>query len=86
VSEVAVIVANDASFGETPLAIVHTETARVSCATIVEHCNRHLANFKVPRYIAFEDEPLPRLPSGKIAKPVLRQKYQGAEAWLPKVR
>jgi acyl-CoA synthetase (AMP-forming)/AMP-acid ligase II len=86
VSEVAVIVANDASFGETPLAIVYAETARVSCATIVEHCNRHLANFKVPRYIAFEDEPLPRLPSGKLAKPVLRQKYQGAEAWLPKVR
>lgn len=83
VLEVAVIVAADASFGETPLAIVHGDAPPV---TIIEHCNRHLANYKVPRYVAIEREPLPRLPSGKVAKPLLRQKYQGAETWLPKVR
>ncbi|MFC4313874.1 class I adenylate-forming enzyme family protein [Steroidobacter flavus] len=83
VLEVAVIVAADSSFGETPLAIVH---GQATCTTIIEHCNLHLANYKVPRYVAIEQEPLPRLPSGKVAKPLLRQKYQGAETWLPKVR
>ncbi|GFE85562.1 class I adenylate-forming enzyme family protein [Steroidobacter agaridevorans] len=85
VLEVAVIVAADASFGETPLAIVHGD-ATCMTTTIIDHCNRHLANYKVPRYVAIECEPLPRLPSGKVAKPLLRQKYQGAETWLPKVR
>ncbi len=86
VDEVAVIVAMDESFGETPLAIVHGDTSRVTPADIIQHCNQHLANFKVPRYVAMEAEPLPRLPSGKIAKPLLRQKYKGAESYLPKVR
>ena len=86
VMEVAVIPAADPKFGETPLAIVHGDTSRISVAAIVEHCNRHLSDYKVPRYVAIEPEPLPRLPSGKIAKPVLREKYKGAETRLPKVR
>jgi fatty-acyl-CoA synthase len=86
IDEVAVIVAQDPGFGETPLAIVHGDSSQFTAASIVAHCNRHLANFKVPRYVTIETDPLPRLPSGKIAKPLLRQKYQGAEAWLPKVR
>jgi fatty-acyl-CoA synthase len=86
VEEVAVIVAHDPSFGETPLAIVHGATQRLSPAIVVDHCNRHLANYKVPRYVAIEAEPLPRLPSGKISKPLLRQKFKDAETFLPKVR
>lgn len=86
VEEVAVIVANDPSFGETPLAIVHGATPQLSAAVVVDHCNRHLANYKVPRYVAIEADPLPRLPSGKISKPLLRQKFKNAETYLPKVR
>jgi acyl-CoA synthetase (AMP-forming)/AMP-acid ligase II len=86
VEEVAVIVANDTSFGETPLAIVYGDRQRLSAQVIIDHCNQHLANYKVPRYLALELQPLPRLPSGKISKPILRQKYQGAETYLPKVR
>jgi fatty-acyl-CoA synthase len=86
VEEVAVIVANDTSFGETPLAIVYGDSQRLSAQVIIDHCNQHLANYKVPRYLALELQPLPRLPSGKISKPILRQKYQGAETYLPKVR
>ena len=32
----------------------------------------HLAKFKIPKYIHFSSEPLPRIASGKIAKRVLR--------------
>jgi crotonobetaine/carnitine-CoA ligase len=35
---------------------------------IIEHCERHLASFKVPRYIRYCSVPLPRTASGKIAK------------------
>lgn len=36
----------------------------------LDHCARHLAAFKVPRYLAFIDE-FPRTPSHKISKPTL---------------
>jgi len=86
VSEVAVIVAHDPAFGETPLAIVYGDSERLSAAMIVEHCNRQLADYKVPRYVAIEPQPLPRLPSGKISKPLLREKYMDAARFLLKVR
>lgn len=40
-------------------------------ARILEHCRVHLASFKVPRYISFCGA-LPKTPSGKISKAVLR--------------
>ena len=86
VEEVAVISALDVDFGETPLAIVYGDAGHLTAEIIVEHCGRHLAGYKVPRYIAIELEPLPRLPSGKLAKPALRQKFKNAEQYLPKVR
>ena len=44
------------------------------------------ANYKVPRYVAIEAEPLPRLASGKISKIPLREKYKDAPSFLTKVR
>ena len=34
---------------------------------VIEHCARHLAVYKLPRYIAYIDD-FPRIPTGKIAK------------------
>ena len=39
---------------------------------IKAHCSEHLAAFKVPEYVEFRDEPLPRNPAGKILKQLLR--------------
>jgi fatty-acyl-CoA synthase len=86
VEEVAVIAAGDPDFGETPLCVVFGDPARLSVPAIIEHCNRHLTNYKVPRYVVIEREPLPRLPSGKISKPAIRARYQNAAATLQKVR
>jgi acyl-CoA synthetase (AMP-forming)/AMP-acid ligase II len=46
--------------------------AQLDVAGLVEHCQARLADFEVPRQIAFRDM-LPRNPSGKILKRVLRQ-------------
>jgi fatty-acyl-CoA synthase len=85
VAEVAVISAADEKFGETPLAVVYA-TKPVSAEAIVQHCNSMLADYKVPRYIVLESEPLPRNPSGKISKLNLREKYKDAAERLPKLR
>jgi fatty-acyl-CoA synthase len=84
--EVAAIAADDERFGETPLVVVYCGDNVVAPKDIIAHCDRRLANFKVPRYVAFEKEPLPRVSTGKISKPVLRQRYKGAAARLPKLR
>lgn len=86
VEEVAVIAAHDADFGETPLAVVYGDAGRFSCTTIIDHCMRQLARYKVPRYVVIEAEPLPRLPSGKISKTALRAKYKDAANLLTKIR
>lgn len=86
VKEVVVLPAKDEQFGETPLAIVHGDAARISIPAIIAHCNAHLSNYKVPRYVAIEPEPLPRLASGKISKMPLREKYKDAPSFLSKVR
>jgi fatty-acyl-CoA synthase len=85
VLEVAVIGAPDDKFGETPLAVVHAKAA-LDIPALIDHCNRHLANFKVPRYVEIEADPLPRLATGKLAKPALREKYLPKIASLQRVR
>jgi long-chain acyl-CoA synthetase len=43
-------------------------------AELIAFCGQHLARFKVPRSIDFE-EALPRLPTGKLYKRLLRDRY-----------
>jgi len=86
VVEVVVMAAKDAEFGETPLAIIHADQAKVDVRTVLSHCRTVLAAYKVPRYVVFEAEPFARLPSGKIAKVTVREKYKEVPAFLERVR
>jgi fatty-acyl-CoA synthase len=85
VEEVAVIAATDERFGETPAAIVTVKDG-VDAATIIEHCDRLVADYKVPRYVVIRDEPLPRLPSGKLSKTAIRSEYRDVAERFDKVR
>ncbi|PND51310.1 MULTISPECIES: class I adenylate-forming enzyme family protein [Rhodococcus] len=85
VEEVAVIAASDERFGETPAAIVTVKDG-VDAATIVEYCDRLVADYKVPRYVVIRDEPLPRLPSGKLSKTAIRSEYRDVSERFDKVR
>lgn len=84
VSEVAVIGTADERFGETVMAVVCAEG--VAAADLVSFCNARLSDYKVPRYVVIQSEPLPRLATGKIAKRELKALYANAAATLEKVR
>jgi long-chain acyl-CoA synthetase len=43
---------------------------------LIALCRQHLAHIKCPRSIDFEEE-LPRLPTGKLYKRLLRDRYWG---------
>ncbi len=85
VSEALVIAAPDPKFGETPLAVYHGPK-EIDVAALIKHCDINLANYKVPRYVAYSPEPLPRLATGKLSKPAVRQAYAGAHERLARVR
>jgi long-chain acyl-CoA synthetase len=43
-------------------------------ADLIAHCRESLAGYKAPKSVDFEDE-LPRHPTGKLYKRLLRDKY-----------
>jgi fatty-acyl-CoA synthase len=85
VTEALAIAAPDPKFGETPLVVYHGP-AEVDVAALIDYCCTNLSNYKVPRYVAFSAEPLPRLATGKLSKPAVRQLYAGAHERLVRVR
>ena len=75
VHDVAVIGVKDDYWGETVRAIaVRVPGQAVSENELIEHCRSQIASYKKPKSIVFVDD-LPRLPSGKINKVILRQLY-----------
>ncbi|MGK2957975.1 MAG: AMP-binding protein [Acidimicrobiales bacterium] len=48
-------------------------------AELIEHCRSNIAHYKCPKSVDFEDE-LPRHPTGKLYKRLLRDKYWQREA------
>ncbi len=79
VREVAVIGLRDTRWGERPVAIVVlAEGTSLELPALAEHCRARLASFKVPKQLIIR-ESLPRNPSGKILKRVLRAELETSE-------
>lgn len=85
ITEALAIAAPDPKFGETPLVVYHGP-AEVDVSALIAHCNINLSNYKVPRFVAFSPDPLPRLATGKLSKPAVREAYARAHETLPRVR
>ena len=72
VLEAAVVAKPDQRWGEAPVAFVVTKPGQVlDLADLQAHCRDALAPFKIPKELV-EIDALPRNPSGKVLKRLLR--------------
>jgi acyl-CoA synthetase (AMP-forming)/AMP-acid ligase II len=75
-ADAAVIGLPSPKWGEVPLAVVVAKKgAMLSEAELLDWCKGRLATFKLPKAVVFVSE-IPRNPSGKILKRVLRASYK----------
>jgi fatty-acyl-CoA synthase len=76
VREAAIIGVPDEKWGERPVAVVALNPGHtLDYETLASHCRAHLAAFKVPKQLILREQ-LPRNPSGKVLKRVLRDELR----------
>jgi acyl-CoA synthetase (AMP-forming)/AMP-acid ligase II len=78
IDDAAVIGYPDERFVEIVLAVIQSKSnASLTEEDVLTFCRSKLARYKVPRKVIFGG--IPRNPTGKILKTVLREKYSGAK-------
>lgn len=76
IREAAVIGQPSAKWGESPLAVVVKADPSLTEEEVLGWCNGKLSRFKLPKAAVFIDE-IPRNPSGKVLKRLLREQFPG---------
>ncbi|MBT5190772.1 MAG: 2-succinylbenzoyl-CoA synthetase, partial [Rhodospirillaceae bacterium] len=76
VADVAVIGMDSERWGESPFAVVVRKDEDLTETDILRHCDGKLARFKLPKGAVFIDE-IPRNPTGKPLKRLLRDQFPG---------
>jgi acyl-CoA synthetase (AMP-forming)/AMP-acid ligase II len=76
VREVAVFGIPDPRWGEMVAAcVVLKPHAELTAEALTSYCRQSLASFKVPRHVEFSEADLPKNPSGKVLKRLLRERF-----------
>ena len=80
IADVAVIGVPNEEMGEEVRAVVQliegAESTDALAQEIVAYAREHIAHYKCPKSVDFRDE-LPRLPTGKLYKRLLKDEYWG---------
>lgn len=77
VFEVAVMGVPDTMMGEKVGAVIVPRPGqKLDVDDLIAFARNHLADFKVPQFLAIRTEPMPRNPGGKMLKPVLRRETE----------
>ena len=72
VQAASVVAKHDDKWGETPCAFVELKPGKTATAEeIVAYCRQHVAHFKAPRTVVFQE--LPKTSTGKVQKYILRE-------------
>ena len=79
VADVAVIGQPSPRWGESPFAVVVAKDSSLTEQEVIDWCVGKLARFKLPKAAAFIDT-IPRNPSGKVLKRLLREQFPGPAA------
>lgn len=76
IADVATVGVPDDIYGEQVVVYVQAKTdTSLSAADIIDHCGRHLADFKLPRDVLFRDE-LPKTSRGKMDRMALVEDWK----------
>jgi long-chain acyl-CoA synthetase len=72
VAEVAAIGAPDEKSGEVVKIVVVKNDPALTEQALLDHCRQHLTGYKMPKFVEFRSEPLPKTNLGKILRRQLR--------------
>ena len=72
VLEAGAIGVPDPHSGEAVKLFVVRKDPSLTESELIEHCRKQLTAYKVPRYVEFRTEPLPKTPIGKVLRRALR--------------
>src|SRR5690606_2620683 len=74
----AVVARPDTRWGETPCAFVELKAGcQTTADSIIAHCKKHMAGYKVPRTVVFGE--IPKTATGKIQKFALRKRAEALD-------
>jgi long-chain acyl-CoA synthetase len=72
VAEVAAIGVADEHSGEVVKIVVVRSDAALTAQALLDHCRQHLTGYKMPRFVEFSEQPLPKSNLGKILRRQVR--------------
>lgn len=73
VFEVAAISAADEHSDEVVKIVVVRKDPTLTAEALIEHCRKNLTPYKVPKYVVFRSEPLPKSNIGKILRRIVKE-------------
>jgi len=73
VREVACIPVEDAHTGQAVEVVVYRKDGSLTAEALVAHCRERLTGYKVPKYVRWSEDPLPKSPVGKILRRLVRE-------------